>query len=93
VDTGQLTQTHLETTADYIAMIALSRVGSMDACSELPSILDLLAPACTERPSPQQITLADGAFLKSLYHADLGMNLNFEQADIRTQMLSELAGQ
>lgn len=92
VDAGKLTQTHLEATADYIAMIALSRVGSMDACSELPSILDLLAAACAERPRPEAITAADGVFLKSLYRADLGDNLNFEEADIRSQMLSELSG-
>lgn len=91
VDQGKLSQTHLQTTADYIAMIALARVGSMDGCSELPSVLDLLATDCA-RASPEGITAADGAFLRSLYHADLQMDLKFEQSDIRKQMLNELAG-
>ena len=92
VDAGKLAEAHLEAVADYIAMIALSRVGSQDACSELASIMDLLSPGCTERPAPEALTAADDAFLKSLYRADLESNLSFEQADIRKQMLGELAG-
>jgi hypothetical protein len=51
--------------SDYIAMLTLSQVRLIDGCGELPSILDLMASACT-REKPQSITAADLAFLRAL---------------------------
>jgi hypothetical protein len=51
--------------SDYIAMLTLSQVRLTDGCGELPSILDLMATACT-REKPKSITAADLAFLRAL---------------------------
>jgi hypothetical protein len=51
--------------ADYIAMLTLAQVRLIDRCGELPSILDLMATACTRKQS-QSITAADLAYLRSL---------------------------
>jgi hypothetical protein len=90
VDAEKQANVPLGATADYIAMIVLTRMASLDTCSELPSIIDLLALSCSDRARPDSITVADRAFLKSLYAADLQQNRNIEQADIRDQMLTEL---
>src|SRR5215469_14106963 len=48
--------------ADYIAMLALAEAKAPDNCSELASILDYLAPDCSEKP--QSLTYADKAYLE-----------------------------
>jgi hypothetical protein len=92
VDVSKLQEAQLGTVTDYIAMITLSRARSLDKCSELPSIIDLLSPACADRARPQSLTAADAAFLKALYRASLDVNLNIEEANIRNEMLTELEG-
>ncbi len=76
--------------ADYISMIALTRIVSLDTCNELPSIIDLLSSACGARPTADAITAADIAFLKALYGSDLEKKLNIEQGEMRDRMLAVL---
>ena len=45
--------------------LTLSQVRLTDGCGELPSILDLMATACTREKS-QSITAADLAYLRAL---------------------------
>lgn len=90
VDTRKTASLPLGAVTDYIAMLALTKVASLDDCSELPSILDLLACACAGRTPPDAITAADTAFLKALYASDLDMKLNVEQGEIHDRMLGEL---
>jgi hypothetical protein len=82
----------LRSISDYIAMLALTRMGSLDACSELPSIIDLLSSGCDARDKPQALTDADTAYLKALYSSDLEMNLNIEQVDMRDRMVMSITG-
>ncbi|MGB6449440.1 MAG: hypothetical protein WBE92_01680 [Steroidobacteraceae bacterium] len=92
VDTRQVAGDSLRSIADYIAMLALTRMGSLDGCSELPSIIDLLSSGCDEREKPQALTEADTAYLKALYSSDLEMNLNIELGDMRDRMVTSIAG-
>jgi hypothetical protein len=66
VDAGKLKGVPLGAVVDYIAVIALTRIGSPDSCSELPSSIDLLATDCGDRPRPGALTTADTAFLQAL---------------------------
>lgn len=68
--------------ADYIAVLAISHMNSLDECSDLPSILDLLAARCGDRPAPTSWTPADLAYLAGLYATDLGVELTFEKNSI-----------
>lgn len=77
--------------ADYIAMLVLTRT-SVDGCSELASIIDLLSADCAGRAPPESITPADIAYLKALYSANLEKNLNLEQGDIHDRMAREVLG-
>jgi hypothetical protein len=66
VDANQVGSYSLRTLANYIAMLALTHA-SLDDCSELASILDLLSATCGSHAPSSVITEADSAFLKALY--------------------------
>ncbi len=92
VDSGKVAGDSLRSISDYIAMLALTRMSSLDGCSELPSIIDLLSSGCVERAKPEALTETDTAYLKALYSSDLEMSLNIEQADMRDRMVTFIAG-
>ena len=78
--------------SDYIAMLALSQMRSLDACGELPSILDLMASDCPARPKPQALTDGDLAFLKALYASDITLSGARGQDRIEHGMVKALDG-
>jgi hypothetical protein len=85
VDSKAVAKYSLRSVSDYIALLALTRIGSQDSCSGLSSILTLFDAGCGQPPA--EITSADTAYLKALYGTNLNMNLNLEQSDIRERML------
>ena len=89
LDSKRVAKYSLRSISDYIALLALTRVGSQEACSGLSSILSLFDAGCGQPPTG--ITGADTAYLKALYGADLDMNLALEQSDIRNQMLQTIS--
>jgi hypothetical protein len=74
-------------------MLALTRMSSLDDCSRLPSIIDLLSSGCGKREKPVALTETDTAYLKALYSANLENTLNLEQGDIRDKMVTAIRGQ
>jgi hypothetical protein len=88
VDSKAVAKYSLHGISDYIALLALTRIGSQDTCSGLSSILTLFDAGCGQPPA--ELTSADTAYLKALYGADLDMNLSLEQGDIRGQMLQAI---
>lgn len=89
VDNKAIAKNSLQSVADYVALLALTRLSTLDQCSELPSIVNRFAANCTAPPST--ITSADIAYLKALYGADLEANLNLERGDIHEQMLKAIS--
>ncbi|MGO9424377.1 MAG: STN domain-containing protein [Steroidobacteraceae bacterium] len=79
--------------ADYVSMAALTLVQSPDHCDPLPSILDLMAPSCSEREKPSGITAGDVAFLKALYFRNTGLGPSLSRSDIQGNMLRQFGGQ
>jgi hypothetical protein len=92
VDRGKVATLSVRAIADYVAMLSLTRMGSLDTCSELPSIIDLLSSGCGEREKPTSLTDADEAYLKALYSSNREANLNLEQADMRDRMTKTILG-
>jgi len=90
-DAKQVSKLSLRAIADYISMLVLTRT-SVDGCSELLSIVDLLSSDCAGRAPPDSITPADSAYIKALYTADLENNLNLEQNDLHDRMSREVLG-
>jgi hypothetical protein len=79
--------------SDYIGMLALTRA-SVDACNELPSVIDLLAKDCQQRrATPTSLTRADTAYLRALYSANLGFNLNIELGEVRQRREDQIEAQ
>jgi hypothetical protein len=78
--------------SDYIAVLTLTKISSLDTCSELPSIIDLLSSTCGSRTKPDSITAADIAFLKALYSSDIEHNLSVELGDMHDRMLTAISG-
>ena len=89
MDSKGVAKYSLRSMSDYIALLALTRIGAQDTCSGLSSILTLFDAGCGQPPT--ELTSADTAYLKALYGADLDMNFNLEQADIREQMLQTIS--
>jgi hypothetical protein len=91
IDAVKMGDSSLKPIADYAAFLALTKIDPSDACSELPSILDLLSTTCGERPKPKEITAADTAFLKALYTTDLRLLINMQRGEIHDRMLQGVA--
>jgi hypothetical protein len=89
VDNNAVAGNSLQSVADYVALLALTHLSTLDQCSELPSIVNLFAPKCAAPPST--ITSADIAYLKALYDSDLESNLNLERGEIRQRMLQTIS--
>jgi hypothetical protein len=90
VDTGRLKDPDMGPVADYLAMLTLSQPRSLDGCAALPSVIDLLAPHCPGRLSPNALTPADLAYLKALYRADLEARRPSAEVDIASRMADSL---
>ena len=57
------------TLADYIALLALTRLSSSDACQPVQTIANLLKEGCTFAVRSDAMTAGDLAFLLALYRA------------------------
>jgi hypothetical protein len=91
VDSREVARHSIKQIADYVTMLALTRT-SVEGCSELPSIIDVLSADCAGRAPPETITEADVSFLKALYASNLEMNLNIERGEMRDQMRKTIKG-
>jgi hypothetical protein len=69
---------------DYIAMVALSQLDSLDTCQPLPSIVNMLAKNCSQKT--QSLTENDTAYLHGLYISRPDGNLNLQEDAIAYQM-------
>lgn len=88
-DTAKIAGHPVGSISDYLAVLALSMVQSLDVCDPLPSILDLMSPGCRSHDEPDAITAGDLAFLKALYRADLKLVPDLEKGNIQAQMMSQ----
>jgi len=76
--------------ADYIALLALSQLVSLDICQALSSIVNLLAPGCAQKPNA--LTDNDLAYLRGLYKMGPGRTARVQQDEIAYQMEQALKG-
>ena len=90
-DAAKLAGHEIGPIADYMAMLALSQARSLDACSPLPSILDLMATGCSSLPPPRSLTDNDLAFLKALYAADPSVSGNMARTQVAHDMAKDIA--
>jgi hypothetical protein len=61
-------QANMTAIDDYIAVLALAQISSLDTCQALPSITSLLAPGCAQ--VADSLTANDLGYLKAVYAAN-----------------------
>jgi hypothetical protein len=76
--------------SDYIAMLALTQLTSLDTCQQLPSIVNMLAQGCERKTDA--LTETDMAYLHGLYRAAPDQSLGTQQDQVAYQMEQELKG-
>lgn len=92
VDSNKVDGLTIGSISDYIAVLTLSQAESLDACSELPSIVDLMSSGCGERAKPEAMTASDAAYMRALYSIDLELQLGLERSEIHVKMMQEFEG-
>jgi hypothetical protein len=90
IDSSKLAGQRVIPLSDYIAMLALTQLSSLDTCQELPSIVNLMAPGCDQKIDG--ITATDLAYLQGLYKMDADKSLLFQQNDIADVMEKQAQG-
>jgi hypothetical protein len=91
IDSARVAGQDIVPLADYISMLALTQLGSLDACQELPSVVNILAPNCGH--AADGITEFDLAYLQGLYKMRAGRSLMLQRnaiADAMTDMLAKV---
>jgi hypothetical protein len=89
-DPTKLSDYEVGALADYIAMLALTQLNSLDVCQELPSIINLLASGCPG--APNAISDSDLGYLRGLYSMSADGNLRMQQDGIAYRLKSDLSG-
>jgi hypothetical protein len=77
--------------ADYVSMLALTQLSSLDACQQLPSIVNMLAPGCARLT--MAMTDNDAAYLRGLYHMTPDMIALAQENEVAYQMEKGLESQ
>lgn len=90
IDPNKMAHYEMGSLADYIAMLALTQLTSLDTCQQLPSIVNLLAKGCARKSSA--LTENDTAYLQGLYRMRGDMNLAIQKGQVSYQMEQELKG-
>ena len=89
-DRGKLVNYAMGSLSDYIAMLALTQIMSLDSCQQLSSIVNMLAEGCARKA--EALTQNDKAYLHGLYKAAPDQTLGTQQDQISYQMEQELTG-
>jgi len=88
IDSTKLAGQDIVPLADYIAMLALTQINSLDACQALPSIVNRMAPACEH--TADSLTTFDLAYLQSLYQMTADRNVRAQRSEIGDLMTDRL---
>ncbi|HWU56559.1 MAG TPA: hypothetical protein VN175_13710, partial [Rhizomicrobium sp.] len=80
------------TLADHVAFVALAQPAAPDACTALPSILDMTNAECRKETPVKALTPADTAYLRGLYQADAGASLRSQKDGIAFRVKDVAAG-
>ena len=90
IDSSKLAGHEIVPLSDYISMLALTQLGSLDACQPLLSVVNMLAADCDH--AVEGLTPFDLAYLQGLYRMAAGRKAIFQRNDIADTMMDALAG-
>jgi hypothetical protein len=84
IDSTKLAGQNMVPLADYISLLALTEVNSLETCQPLTSIVNILATDCDH--GAEGVTPFDLAYLQGLYRMSAGRGLVFQRNDIAAMM-------
>ena len=88
IDTNKLAGQSFVSLTDYVSMLALTQLNSLDTCQQLSSIVNMMAADCDQKVDG--ITATDLAYLRGLYKMGSDKSLLFQQNDITDHMTAAL---
>ena len=88
IDSSKLAGQRVVPLSDYISMLALTQLSSLDTCQQLSSIVNLMAANCDQKIDG--ITATDLAYLRGLYRMGSDQGLVFQQNNIADTMQETL---
>jgi len=88
VDSTKLEGHKIVPLADYISMLALTQLASLDTCQQQPSIASMLATGCDH--ATEGLTEFDLAYLRGLYNMTAGRMVLIQRDEIGDTMLDTL---
>jgi len=88
VDLNKLAGHEIGALTDYIAMLALTQLNSLDTCQELPSIVNMWAPGCDQKTNATADS--DLAYLRGLYKMSPDKKLVEQRNEIANLMKEAL---
>jgi hypothetical protein len=92
VDSTKMAGQKIVPLSDYIAMLALTQINSLDACQrQQPSIVNMLAADCDH--AQDSLSEFDLAYLQGLYRMGAGRGLMFQRNDIADTMADKVIDQ
>ena len=89
-DLTKLADYEIGALADYISLLALTQLNGLDACQQLPSIVNLLVDGCMQKANA--LTDNDFAYLSGLYKMGPDRTSRIQQDEIAYQMEQSLKG-
>jgi hypothetical protein len=91
IDPGKMLDREMGGVADYISMLALSQIASLDHCQQqLPSIINMMVPGCAVTAT--ELTPSDAAFLQGLYKMPRDYSLSVQKTGIGNEMRRAFQG-
>jgi hypothetical protein len=90
INPNKLVEYEIGSLADYISLLALTQLNSLDACQQLPSVVNMLAAGCERKADA--LSDNDLAYLRGLYKMSLDGTLRVQQAEVAYQMNESLEG-
>lgn len=84
IDSTKLAGQNIVPLADYISLLALTEVNSLETCQPLTSIVNILATDCDH--GAEGVTAFDLAYLQGLYRMSASRGLIFQRNDIAAMM-------
>lgn len=89
IDSTKVAGQQIVPLADYISMLALTQLSSLDACQQLPSVVSLLAANCGH--ATDGLTQFDLAYLQGVYKMQPGRSITMQRNEIGDDMADALA--
>lgn len=90
VDTEKVAKMKADAVTDYISMVALAQLSSVESCQGLASITNMLVAGCA--PGADALTVNDLGYLRGVYQSDPTLGAQAQKNEIGRRMLQAVAG-